>query len=72
MTFKQYYEGLDASSPQTKFVRRIADATLKSEFTVKMWLTGRQTPDQLTQSVIARELGVPVEGLFPIVEHSNL
>lgn len=71
MTFKQIYEGLDATPPKTKFIRRIANATMKSEQTVKMWLCGRQTPDALTQSVIAKELGVQQEQLFPIVEHQT-
>ena len=32
---------------------------------VRMWCTGRQTPDALAQSVISKELGVPEEVLFP-------
>lgn len=67
-SFKQIYDGLDSASPQAHFVKRIAEATLRTELTVKMWLTGRQTPDPLTQSVIAKELGVPAQGLFPEVE----
>lgn len=52
-------------TPRKEFIRRIADLTKKSETTVKMWVIGRQTPDALTQSVLAKELGVPETVLFP-------
>lgn len=64
-SFKKIYDSIDSTPPKTAWVRRIARATMSSEFTVRMWLSGRQVPGQLTQHVIARELGVPVEGLFP-------
>lgn len=64
-TFRDIYESIDNTSPKAEFVRKIAKATMSSEFTVRMWLAGRQTPAPLTQSVIAKTLGVPVEGLFP-------
>ena len=38
---------------------------MRSELTVRMWLNGRQIPEPLVQNIIAKELGVPVEGLFP-------
>ncbi|MBR4886804.1 MAG: hypothetical protein IKU16_05955 [Muribaculaceae bacterium] len=64
-TFKQIYEELDPTPPKARWIKRIATVTMKSEMTVRMWLNGRQTPDLLTQNMIARELGVSVEGLFP-------
>lgn len=64
-TFREIYDALDPVSPKTKWVQRIAKATMRSENAVRMWLNGRQTPEPLVQNIIARELGVPVEGLFP-------
>lgn len=64
-TFRDIYDGIDNTSPKAEFVRKIAKATMSSEFTVRMWLNGRQTPTPLTQSVIAKTLGVPTAGLFP-------
>ncbi|WP_289075724.1 hypothetical protein [uncultured Bacteroides sp.] len=64
-TFREIYEALDPVPPKTKWILRIAKATMRSENAVRMWLSGRQIPDLLVQSVIAKELGVPVEGLFP-------
>lgn len=64
-TFKEIYDGLDPVPPKTKWVKRIAEATMRSENAVRMWLNGRQTPEPLVQNIIAKELGVPVEGLFP-------
>ena len=37
----------------------------RSENTVKMWLCGRQVPDELTQSIIARRYNLNINGLFP-------
>lgn len=67
-TFKEIYDGLDPVPPKTKWVKRIAKATMRSENAVRMWLSGRQTPEPLVQNIIAKELGVPVEGLFPTKE----
>ncbi len=67
-TFREIYESIDTSSvvsPKTQFIMRIAKATMRSENAVRMWINGRQIPDMLAQNVIAKELGVPVEGLFP-------
>lgn len=65
-TFREIYDGLDPVPPKTKWVKRIAKATMRSENAVRMWLNGRQTPEPLVQNIIAKELGVPVDGLFPI------
>lgn len=63
-TFREIYDGLDPIPPKTRWVKRIAKATMRSENAVRMWLNGRQTPEPLVQNIIAKELGVPVEGLF--------
>ena len=63
-TFREIYDGIDPVSPKTKWVKRIAKATMRSENAVRMWINGRQTPEPLVQNIIAKELGVPVEGLF--------
>ena len=44
---------------------------MKSEKTVRMWIAGVQTPDALTQKVIAEELGVPQDQLFPEKKSAN-
>ena len=59
-TFKQIYEELDPTPPKMRWIQRIAKATMRSELTVRMWL-----------NIIAKELGVPVEGLFPQQEQEN-
>ena len=64
-TFKQIYEELDSTPPKRKWIRRIAKVTMRSELTVRMWLNGRQTPEPLVQKIIAKELGVEVNELFP-------
>lgn len=74
-TFSEIYEQIPkreaAPTERTKFIRRIADATKKSEQTVKNWLSGRQRPDALTQSVIAKVLKVPADELFPTEERKE-
>ncbi len=68
-TFSEIYEKLpkrpSIPTERTKFIRKIADATKRSDQTVKMWLSGRQRPDALTQSVLAKLLKVPADELFP-------
>ena len=65
-TLKTVYEEL-TDTQKRAFLTRIAVVTHKSEFTVKMWLSGRQRPDELTRHAVAKELGEPVEELFPEV-----
>lgn len=47
------------------FITKIAKITHRSENTVRMWLSGKQYPDELTRVTIAKDLGIPVETLFP-------
>lgn len=64
-SFKECYEEVSTMSPKKMWIQRIAKVTHRSEATVRMWLSGRQVPEELIQEIIAKELGVPVEGLFP-------
>lgn len=47
------------------FISEVAALTHRSENTIRMWLSGKQYPDELTQSIIARRYGVSVTSLFP-------
>lgn len=70
-SFKEAYGELTLVQ-QRAFVTRIAAVTHKSEFTVKMWLCGRQKPEELTRIAIAKELGLPAEELFPEVSNPQI
>lgn len=74
MTLKKVYEQEKRKDADMKrkycnnasgFIRMIAEKTCKSETTVRMWLSGRQTPDELTKQVIADTIGVKANELFP-------
>lgn len=54
--FDLYAEQKKKPTPAQNFIAEIAALTHRSENTVKMWLCGRQVPDELTQSIIARPL----------------
>lgn len=71
-TFKDCYEEVSTMSPKKMWIQRIAQVTHRSEATVRMWLSGRQVPEVLIQEIIANELGVPVEGLFPTVMENEI
>jgi hypothetical protein len=66
MTFKEIYESLETPpSPKEEWVKRMASITLASEFSVKMWISGRNEPSALAKKILSEELGRPVEELFP-------
>ena len=69
-TFRQIYESLDGRStvktPKQKFIDRICSVTMKSQSTVRCWLAGAFIPDELTKSVLEKELGIPSNRLFPV------
>ena len=48
------------------FISDVAKLTKRSEATVRMWISGRQVPDELAQSMIAEKFNVDVETLFPL------
>lgn len=65
-TFKELYEvELHKPTPAAVFVKTVAKATKRRENTVRMWLAGRQKPDELTCSVIAKMFKVNPDNLFP-------
>lgn len=64
-TFRELYFEVDNTTPKETWIKRIAKIAMCSEGTVRMWIGGRQKPNPVVQTVIAKELGVAVEGLFP-------
>lgn len=65
-TFKELYnEELSKPTAAQKFVSEVSELTHRSEVTVRMWLSGRQVPDELAQTIIAKKFNVDVKSLFP-------
>ena len=65
-TFKAIYlERKQLPTHAEMFITEVAELTHRSTNTVKMWLLGRQVPDELTQSVIAKKYNLDINGLFP-------
>nr|DAJ04685.1 MAG TPA: SOS-response transcriptional repressor [Caudoviricetes sp.] len=65
-TFKELYdEELRKPTAAQKFVSEVSELTHRSEVTVRMWLSGRQVPDELAQTIIAKKFNVDVKSLFP-------
>ncbi|MCC8155344.1 MAG: XRE family transcriptional regulator [Tannerellaceae bacterium] len=68
-SFREIYKGLSnktkKKTPKAEFVERIANVTCREPTTVRQWLSGTQRPDRLVQEVISKELGVPIDDLFP-------
>lgn len=48
-----------------EFITRICKLTLASRSTVNRWLNGQITPSKARRDIIAKELGIPEEELFP-------
>ncbi len=71
-TLKSIYDSLDPIPPKTAWIKRVAMAAKVSEFTVRMWLSGRQVPQAGIQELVSRELGVPAEELFPERKETNI
>ena len=68
-TFKDIYiERKQLPTHAEMFIAEVAELTHRSPNTVKMWLLGRQVPDELTQSVIAKKYNLDINGLFPTNE----
>ena len=63
--FDIYAEQKKKTPPAQTFFAELAALTHRTENTVKMWLCGRQVPDELTQSIIARRYNLNINGLFP-------
>lgn len=70
-TFKELYdEELRKPTAAQKFVSEVSELTHRSEVTVRMWLSGRQVPDELAQTIIAQKFNVDVKSLFPREEQA--
>ena len=66
-SFKDIYnERKTLPTPAQSFISEVADLTHRSEVTIKMWLLGKQTPDALTQEVIANHFHTDINSLFPV------
>ena len=63
--FDLYNEQKSKPTPAQEFVSEVARITRRTETTVRMWLSGQQTPDALAQSIIADHFGVNADSLFP-------
>lgn len=68
---RRYMEAKNAPTPAQAFIREVAEVTHKSEITVRMWLQGRQTPDELTCTTLAAHFGTTSEVLFPKDDSKN-
>ena len=69
-TFKELYDE-ELRKPTAAFVREVSELTHRSEVTVRMWLSGRQVPDELAQTIIAERYKVDVKSLFPREEQNQ-
>lgn len=69
--FDLYEEEKSKPTAAQVFVKKIAKLTHRTENTVRMWLAGQQTPDELVQSIIAKEYGVSAATLFPKREEAQ-
>lgn len=66
-SFKELYqEELHKPTPANAWIERVAKVSRRSPMTVRMWLNGKQYPDDLAREVIAKELGVDAKALFPV------
>lgn len=65
-TFKALYEEEKKKPTAAQaFITEVAALTKRSKTTVRMWLSGQQTPDELVKTVIAEKFGMSVDILFP-------
>lgn len=65
-TFKEMYEAeRDKPTAAQEFIAMVANMTHRSTNTVKMWLSGRQVPDELARTIIAQHFKCDAEQLFP-------
>ena len=72
-TFRELYdEELRKPTAAQQFIRDVSELTHRSEVTVRFWLSGRQGPDELAQTIIAKKYNVDVKHLFPAKEEVQL
>lgn len=66
MTFQELYQQEKAKpTAAEQFITRVAKVCECAEYTVRMWIAGKQVPNKLAQKVLADELGVDINDLFP-------
>ena len=66
-----YQEAKRKPTPAQSFIEEIATLTHRSHNTVKMWTMGKQVPDELAQSLIAKKYDVDMTTLFPKREEAQ-
>lgn len=59
-----YKEQKMKPTPAQSFVAEVAELTHRSRATVRMWIIGKQVPDELAKSIIADRYSVDAEFLF--------
>lgn len=68
MTFQQLYEmekAKNGGSLPLEFLQRVAVAAIVSTDAVYSWATGWRNPNKAAAKLVADELGMDVETLFP-------
>ena len=68
MTFQQLYEmekAKNGGSRPLEFLQRVAVAAIVSTEAVYSWATGWRNPNKAAAKLVADELGMDVETLFP-------
>jgi len=71
-SFKELYESAKSKpTPAQSFIEEVASLTHRSANTVKMWLVGRQEPDELAKSILANHFKVEPASLFPKNDAQN-
>jgi hypothetical protein len=68
MTFQQLYEmekAKNGGSRPLEFLQRVAVAAIVSTDAVYSWATGWRNPNKAAAKLVADELGMDVETLFP-------
>lgn len=65
-TFKDFYEeAVSQPTPAQQWIAMIAEATLRKESTVRMWLSNCQRPSDMVIRRIAEVLQTNPDDLFP-------
>lgn len=65
--FRSYYDDLPdrkVEAPKNLFIKRISELCRVHPTTVRCWVYGKQRPDDLRKSIIAKEIGIPEQELF--------
>ena len=70
--FDLYNEQKSKPTPAQEFISEVARITKRTTNTVRMWLSGQQTPDALAQSIIAEHFGASITSLCPKAEKTEV